>query len=91
VVDPNTGDIVPVPVNNDELAATASTTGGKFFEAPTASALRQAYGEISTYLNAGSGDPEEIVDERTWVNAAIALGLLALGWTLALWLLRGLL
>ena len=91
VVDPNTGDTVPVPVNNDELSATASTTGGRFFEAPSASALRQAYDEISKNLNAGSGDPKEVVVERTWVYAALALALLAVGWTLALWLLRGLL
>ena len=53
--------------------------------------MRQAYSEISKNLNAGSGDPMEVVSERTWVYAAIALALLALGWTLALWLLRGLL
>ena len=92
VIDPNSGDVVPVPVNNDELAATASTTGGKFFEAPTASALRQAYGEISKNLNAGgSGEPKEVVTERTWVFAAFTLALLALGWILALWFLRSLL
>ena len=91
VVDPNTGDTVPVPVNNDELSATASTTGGRFFTAPSASALRQAYDEISKHLNAGSADPKEVVVERTWVYAALALALLGVGWTLALWLLRGLL
>jgi Ca-activated chloride channel family protein len=91
VIDPNTGDTVPVPVNNAELSATATTTGGKFFEAPTASALRQAYDEISKNLNAGSGDPKEVIVERTWVYAALALALLAVGWALALWLLRGLL
>lgn len=91
VVDPNTGDIVPVPVNNDELSATASTTGGKFYAAPTASALQQAYDEISKNLNAGSGDPLEITIERTWAYTAVALSLFAVGWILGLWLLRGLL
>lgn len=91
VVDPNTGDTVAVPVNNNELSATATTTGGKFFQAPTASALRQAYDEISKNLNAGSGDPHEVVVERTWVYAALCLAMLAIGWSLAVWLLRGLL
>jgi Ca-activated chloride channel family protein len=91
VVDSNTGETVDVPVNVGELSATADTTGGKFYEAPTASALEQAYNEISKNLNAGVGDPIEVTVERTWEYTAIALVLLALGWILGLWLLRGLL
>lgn len=91
VSDPNTGQIVPVPVNGPELAATATATGGQFFEAPSANALGQAYNKISKNLNAGAGDPIEITTEHTWEYAAISLALLAIGWALGLWLLRGLL
>lgn len=91
VADPNTGQIVPVPVNNDELAATAKTTGGQFFKAPTADALAQAYAKISKNLNATVGDPVEVTIEHTWEYTAIAMVLLAIGWILGLWLLRGLL
>lgn len=91
VADPNTGEQIPVPVNGPELEATAKTTGGQFYEAPTASALQQAYDEISKNLNAGAGDPVEITTEHTWEYTAIAMVLLALGWVLGLWLLRGLL
>ncbi|MCU1395076.1 MAG: hypothetical protein JWM34_3504 [Ilumatobacteraceae bacterium] len=91
VADPNTGQLVPVPVNNDELQATADGTGGQFYKAPTADALEQAYNDISKNLNAGAGDPVEVTIERTWEYTAIAMALLALGWVLGLWLLRGLL
>lgn len=91
VVDPNTGDTVPVPVNDAELKGVAATTGGAFFAAPSATALSQAYAEISKNLNAGQGDPVEIVTENTWKYLAIALVLLAVGWLLGLWWLRSLL
>lgn len=91
VVDPNTGDTVDVPVNNDELKGVADTTGAKFFQAPTAGALAQAYAEISKNLNAGAGDPIEKTDELTWQYAAVSLALLGVGWIIGLVLLRGLL
>ena len=58
---------------------------------PTANALEQAYNEISGNLNAGVGDPIKIINEQTWKYAAASLALLAVGWALGLWLLRGLL
>jgi len=91
VVDSNTGETVPVPVNIGELKGVADTTGAKFFEAPSAKALEQAYREISSHLNAGVGDPITIVNEQTWKYAAASLTLLAVGWAIGLWLLRGLL
>jgi len=91
VVDPTTGDTVAVPVNNNELKGVADTTGAKFFKAPTADALKQAYAEISKNLNAGVGDPIQVTDELTWQYIAVALVLLAIGWVLGLVLLRGLL
>jgi Ca-activated chloride channel family protein len=91
VNDPNTGELIPVPVNYDELGAVAEVTGGVFYEAPTADALEQAYAEISDNLNAGVGDPIEVVTEQTWKYVAVALVLAAIGWVLGLWWLRGLL
>ena len=91
VVDGNTGQTVPVPVNVAELSGVADITGAKFFQAPSASTLSQAYKEISGHLNAGAGDPVQVTKELTWQFAALSLLLLAIGWALGLWLLRGLL
>ncbi|MEO7398247.1 MAG: VWA domain-containing protein, partial [Ilumatobacteraceae bacterium] len=91
VTDPQTGEVIPVPVNYDELGGVADTTGGEFYEAPTADALEQAYAEISDNLNSGVGDPVEVVTESTWKFVAAALSFLASGWLLGLWWLRGLL
>jgi Ca-activated chloride channel family protein len=91
VVDGNTGEIVPVPVNIDELRGVAEITAGDFYEAPSADALEEAYSEISSNLNAGAGEPIKIVNEQTWKYAAASLALLAIGWAMGLWLLRGLL
>jgi len=91
VTDPQTGDVIPVPVNYDELEVVADVTGGVAYEAPTTEALEEAYAEISNSLNAGVGDPIEIVTELTWKYVAVALLLLAVGWLLGLWWLRGLL
>ncbi len=91
VTDPRTGDVIPVPVNYDDLVVVADVTGGVFYEAPTADALEQAYAEISDSLNAGAGEPIEVVTESTWKYVAVALVLLAIGWLLGLWWLRGLL
>ena len=91
VSDPNTGEVIPVPVNYDELGNVAEVTDGEFYEAPTADALEQAYAEISDNLNAGVGDPIEVVTEQTWKYVAVSLVLAAIGWLLGLWWLRGLL
>jgi Ca-activated chloride channel family protein len=90
IQDPNTGEIVPVPVKYPELAEAAEVTGGESYEAPTRSALQDAYENISADLNTGTGDPIEIRTEQTWAYAAAALALLAAAWTLSLWWLRGL-
>ena len=91
VSDPGTGEQIPVPVRYDELENVAEITGGISYEAPSADALEEAYAEISSNLNAGVGDPIELVTEQTWKYVAVALVLLALGWILGLAWLRGLL
>ncbi|HRE03496.1 MAG TPA: hypothetical protein PLV68_19520, partial [Ilumatobacteraceae bacterium] len=73
VADPNTGEPIPVPVNYTELGNVADVTGGAFYEAPSADALEAAYAEISDNLNAGVGDPIEVVTEQTWKFVAAAL------------------
>jgi Ca-activated chloride channel family protein len=91
VSDPTTGDTIPVPVRYGELQNVAEITGGVSYEAPTKDALEEAYAEISDNLNAGVGDPVEVVTEQTWKYVAVALVLLAAGWVLGLFWLRGLL
>lgn len=90
VIDPSTGEVVPVPVNTGELQSVADTTGGQFYEAASADALADAYDQISDDLQETLGEPEEVVIEQTWKYAAIALALFAIGWLLGLWWLRGL-
>ena len=90
VTDPGTGEVVPVPVNTAELQAVAEATEGQFYAAPTAEALGDAYDQISQDLEETLGDPQEVVIERTWAWAAAAFALMALGWLLGMWWLRGL-
>jgi len=90
IEDPTTGQQVPVPVKYPELANAADVTGGEAYEAPTSDALQDAYDSIEEDLGTSVGDPVEVQTEQTWAWAAAALGLIALGWALSLWWLRGL-
>lgn len=84
---PPDGELVPVPVNEAELAAAAELTGGSAFIAPTAQALAGAYREIREALGVTFGEPVEVITEHTWRWAAAALALLAVAWALSqLWL-----
>jgi Ca-activated chloride channel family protein len=89
IVDPETGDTVPVPVKLDELAQVAELTGGEAFAAPTAGDLRDAYAAISEQLDVTIGQPEEIVVELTWRYALTAALVFVVAWLLGLWWLRG--
>jgi Ca-activated chloride channel family protein len=90
VIDPASGEIIPVPVNTSELRMVAETTEGQFYEAPTADALADAYDQISDDLRETLGEPEEVILEQTWRYVALALVVFAIGWLLGLWWLRGL-
>jgi Ca-activated chloride channel homolog len=90
VVDPMSGQLVPVPVNTGELRAVAEITEGQFYEAPSAEALEDAYDQISDDLRDTLGEPEEVIVENTWKYLAVALTVFAIGWLLGLWWLRGL-
>lgn len=89
ITDPESGDIVPVPVGPEPLADVAEATGGMAYEAATSAELEDAYGRIQDSLGATLGEETERVTELTWRWAAIALVLLAAAWALSLWWLRG--
>ena len=89
IADPDTGDIVPVPVRPADLQLVADATGGEAFEAQTGSELADAYDQIRDSLGETLGEEIEIVSELTWRWALGAFGLLALAWALSLWWLRG--
>jgi Ca-activated chloride channel homolog len=89
VVDPTTGDTVPVPVKLDEMAEVAELTGGQAFAAPTAGDLADAYEQIREQLDITIGEPEELIEELTWRYALAAALLFAGAWLLGLWWLRG--
>ena len=89
IVDPASGDVVPVPVRPDELAQVADTTGGEAFEARTGDELASAYDQIAESLGTTIGEPVEIITELSWKWALAAFVVLGLAWALSLWWLRG--
>jgi len=89
IVDPVSGDVVPVPVRPEELARVAETTGGQAFEARTGDELASAYGQIAESLGTTIGEPVDVITELTWQWALAAFLILGLAWALSLWWLRG--
>lgn len=89
IVDPASGDIVPVPVRPADLELVAEATGGEAFEATTGDELADAYDTISEQLGETLGEEIEITTELTWRWAMVAFILLAGAWALSLWWLRG--
>lgn len=89
IIDPASGDVVPVPVRPEDLARVAETTGGQAFEARTGDELASAYGRIAESLGTTIGEPVEIVTELSWQWALGAFVFLGVAWALSLWWLRG--
>jgi Ca-activated chloride channel family protein len=89
IVDPASGDVVPVPVRPAELEFVAEATGGEAFTAETGDELAAAYDEIASSLGETIGEPVEVVTELTWRWALAAFVVLGLAWALSLWWLRG--
>ncbi len=89
IVDPVSGERVPVPVRPADLELVADVTGGAAFEAQTGTELVDAYDEIQSSLGDTLGEEIEIVKELTWRWALTSFLLLALAWALSLWWLRG--
>ncbi len=89
ITDPETGDVVPVPVRPADLQQVAELTGGQAFEAQTGDELASAYDQIAESLGETIGEPIEIINELTWQWALAAFLTLVLAWALSLWWLRG--
>ena len=89
IVDPVSGQVVPVPVRPAELESVAELTGGQSFEAQSGNELADAYDEIRDSLGETLGEEIEIVKELTWRYAFAAFLLLVTAYALSLVWLRG--
>jgi Ca-activated chloride channel family protein len=89
ITDPNTGEVIPVPVKPAPLADAAEATGGAAYTAATDKELDDAYQKIQKSLGATLGQEVEKTNELTWQWAALALVLIAGAWALSMWWLRG--
>ena len=74
------GETLPVPVNQEDLAAVADATGGTTFEAATGEQLRGVYEDIGSSI--GFTEEEREIGER-FTAAAFAAALVASGLSLA--------
>lgn len=74
------GETLPVPVNQQDLAAVADATGGATFEAATGEQLRGVYDDIGSSI--GFTDEEREVGQR-FTGAAFAAALVASALSLA--------
>lgn len=89
VVDPVSGDVVPVPVRPADLLEVAELTGGEAFEAESGNELADAYDSIRESLGDTLGEEIETVTENTWKWTLASFATLAAAWLLGLWWLRG--
>ncbi len=89
IVDPVSGDVVPVPVAPAELEVVAEATGGQAFEAQSGDQLADAYDQVRDSLGETLGEEIEITKELTWRWAMAAFIALVTAYALSLWWLRG--
>jgi len=89
IIDPVSGEIVPVPVAPAELESVAEVTGGLAFEAQSGNELADAYDQVRDSLGETLGEEIEITKELTWQWALAAFIFLTTAWALSLWWLRG--
>jgi Ca-activated chloride channel family protein len=89
IVDPASGESIPVGVQPEPLREAADATGGEAYEAATQTELADAYSRIEALLGETLGEEVEVVTEQTWIWAGAAVGILAVAWALSLWWLRG--
>jgi len=85
---PETGELVPVPVDTIELGGVAQLTDGQAYVAPTLDSLVAAYDAIRDRLAQSLGDPVAVPDETTWQWVLAALLLWATAWMASTWWLR---
>ena len=89
IVDPISGERVPVPVEPGPLEQVAEVTGGLAYEAQTGDQLVDAYDEVRGSLGETLGEEIEITRELAWRWALAAFLALSAAWALSLWWLRG--
>ena len=89
ILDPVSGEIVPVPVQPAELELVAEATGGQAFEAQDGGELADAYDQVRDSLGETLGEEIEITKELTWRWALAAFIALVTAYALSLWWLRG--
>jgi Ca-activated chloride channel family protein len=89
IADPETGQLIPVPVRPEPLADVAETTGGTAFVAQTGTELAEAYDQIRDSLGETLGEEIEIITELTWRWALASLLTLSIAWLLGAWWRRG--
>jgi Ca-activated chloride channel family protein len=75
---------IPVPPDRETLRAIANQTGGKYYDAPSAAALKAAYSDLGSILE---GEPGKTEATFAFLAAAAVLALLAAGLS-ALWFSR---
>jgi Ca-activated chloride channel family protein len=75
---------IPVPPDRETLRAIANQTGGKYYDAPSAEALKAAYTDLGSILE---GEPGKTEATFAFLAAAAVLALLAAGLS-ALWFSR---
>lgn len=89
IIDPVSGDVVPVPVQPAELEVVAEATGGQAFEAQDGGELADAYDQVRDSLGETLGEEIDITKELTWRWALAAFIALVTAYALSLWWLRG--
>jgi Ca-activated chloride channel family protein len=89
IIDPVSGDLVPVPVQPAELELVSEATGGQSFEAQDGDELAEAYDQVRGSLGETLGEEIDITKELTWWYALASFILLTVAWSLSLWWLRG--
>ena len=75
---------IPVPPDRETLRAIANQTGGKYYDAPSADALKAAYADLGSILE---GEPGKTEATFAFLAVAAVLALLAAGLS-ALWFSR---
>ena len=66
IVEPQSGDTIPVPVQPAPLEGVAEETGGAAYEAATGTELADAYERIQDSLGETLGEEIEMTTELTW-------------------------
>lgn len=89
IIDPVSGEVVPVPVAPAELEVVAEATGGQAFEAQDGGELAEAYDQVRDSLGETLGEEIEITKELTWRWALASFIALVTAYALSLWWLRG--